>query len=189
MVSAASDLTFASGKNIVTQKTRLGSRIHAFPYGKVRSNHRSWNCWIHFLCPTWLTGIGLSLVSFIRLWLWIVKSPLSLSSLPAIEPRKSYRYWSCLFAGVWFICFFKCWFDSANFCSRISPWNSLVENSSSMPGTTGRETTTSAASSTDVEFYCSRIKDSFWLMIPQTFRLPWLMIMKRTFPFIDRKML
>lgn len=63
-----------------TQKTRLGSRIYAFlpyfPYGKVRSNHRSWNCWIHFLCPTWLTGIGLSSV-----WLWI-KNPLLYSSLP-----------------------------------------------------------------------------------------------------------
>lgn len=58
----------------------------------------------------------------------------------------------------------------------------------SVPGTTGRETTTVVASSTDVSFYCSRITNSFWLMIPHTSSL-WLMVMKRTFPFIDRKML
>lgn len=39
----------------------------------------------------------------------------------------------------------------------------LLSVPESVPGTTGRETTTSAASSTDVEFYCSRITDSFCL--------------------------
>lgn len=99
-------------------------------------------------------------------WLWIVKSPLSPSSLPAIEPRKSERQIFQLSQA----------YDS----SASSNVDSTVPTSvpESVPGTTGRETTTSAASATDVEFYCSRITDSFELMV-----------MKRTFLFIDRKML